>query len=78
VVDAQKLMRIAAKAGVGESARVLKRHRSWFLRLAFPGAYSPSRLIGGVLPYMVDSRNGIASFHLYTFDHNNVGGRRTG
>lgn len=68
VVDARKLVRIAAKAGVGESARFLNRHRSWFLRLAFPGGYSPGRLIGGLLPYMVDAGNAIAGFHLYTFN----------
>ena len=68
VVDARKLLRIAAKTGVGESARFLSRHRSWFLRLAFPGGYSPDRLIRGLLPYMVEPRNAIAGFHVYTFN----------
>src|SRR5690349_3650811 len=44
-LDRARLLRMAAKAGVAESARFLAGHTEWFLRLGTPGGYSPERLL---------------------------------
>ena len=67
-VNRQKLMRISASIGLGESARFLKRQRNWLLKLFLPGGYSPDRLIEGLKPGFTDSDSNIQGFHIYTFN----------
>ncbi len=68
VADRNKLLRISAKIGVGESARFLSRHRNWFLRLFVPGGYSPTRLVRRLTPKVTDPEANVAGFHFYTFN----------
>ncbi len=67
-VNRQKLVRIAAGIGLGESARFLKRQRNWLLKLFFPGGYSPDRLIEGLKPGFADPESNIRGLHIYTFN----------
>ncbi|HEX7170361.1 MAG TPA: methylenetetrahydrofolate reductase [Rubrobacter sp.] len=67
-VNRQKLMRISASIGLGESARFLKRQRNWLLRLLLPGGYSPERLIEGLNPGFADPESNIQGLHIYTFN----------
>ena len=67
-VNRQKLMRISASIGLGESARFLKRQRNLLLKLFLPGGYSPDRLIEGLKPGFTDSDSDIQGFHIYTFN----------
>jgi methylenetetrahydrofolate reductase (NADPH) len=67
-VSRQKLMRISAGIGLGESARFLKKYGNWFVRFFTPGGYSPDRLIEGLTPSFADPRNNIRGFHVYTFN----------
>lgn len=67
VVGKQKLMRISAKIGLGESARFLRKNRGWLLKV-FSGGYSPNRLIENLAPTIEDPRSGIAGLHIYTFN----------
>jgi methylenetetrahydrofolate reductase (NADPH) len=67
-VNHQKLVRIAAAIGLGESARFLTRQRNWFLKLFVPGGYSPDRLIRGLLPGFTDPESNIQGLHIYTFN----------
>jgi methylenetetrahydrofolate reductase (NADPH) len=67
-VSRQKLMRVSAGIGLGESARFLKKYRNWFFRFFMPGGYSPDRLIEGLTPSFADPRSNIRGFHIYTFN----------
>jgi len=67
-VSRQKLLRISAGIGLGESARFLKKYGNWFVRFFTPGGYSPDRLIEGLTPSFADPRNNIRGFHVYTFN----------
>ena len=40
-VDRSKLLNVATKIGVRESARFLTGHAGWFLRMGTPGGYDP-------------------------------------
>jgi methylenetetrahydrofolate reductase (NADPH) len=67
-VNRQKLVRISRNIGLGESARFLKKQRSWLLRMFLPGGYSPDRLIRGLTPSLADPQNKVRGFHIYTFN----------
>jgi methylenetetrahydrofolate reductase (NADPH) len=67
-VNRQKLVRISAGIGLGESARFLKRQRNWLLKLFLPGGYSPDRLIEGLKPGFADPESNVQGLHIYTFN----------
>ena len=67
-VNRQKLVRISAGIGLGESARFLHRQRNWLLKLFMPGGYSPGRLIEGLKPGFADPESNIQGLHIYTFN----------
>jgi methylenetetrahydrofolate reductase (NADPH) len=67
-VNRQKLMRIAAAIGLGESARFLTRQRNWLLKLFLPGGYSPDRLLRGLKPGFADPESNVQGLHIYTFN----------
>ncbi len=67
-VNRQKLVRISASIGLGESARYLNRQRNWLLKLFLPGGYSPERLIEGLKPGFTDPDNNVQGLHIYTFN----------
>jgi len=66
VVDSSRLLRIATRIGVGQSARFLRRHRGAALRLALPGAYRPDRLVRSLSNDLADPATGVAGLHIYT------------
>jgi methylenetetrahydrofolate reductase (NADPH) len=67
-VEQAKLLRMATKIGVGESVRVLSKHRSWLFRMGTPGGYDPSRLLQRAGSTLSDPANKIAGVHLFTFN----------
>ncbi|HEX5699147.1 MAG TPA: methylenetetrahydrofolate reductase, partial [Rubrobacter sp.] len=67
-VNRQKLLRISASIGVGESARFLKKQRNWLLKMFLPGGYSPDRLIEGLKPGFADPESNIRGLHIYSFN----------
>ncbi|CAA9451832.1 MAG: 5,10-methylenetetrahydrofolate reductase [uncultured Rubrobacteraceae bacterium] len=67
-VNRQKLVRISAGIGLGESARFLHRQRNWLVKLLLPGGYSPDRLIEGLKPGFADPNPNIQGLHIYTFN----------
>ncbi len=67
-VNRQKLVRISASIGLGESARYLNRQRNWLLKLFLPGGYSPDRLIEGLKPGITDPDSNVQGLHIYTFN----------
>ena len=66
--DALRLLRLSKRVGLGDSARFLRRHGSWFGRLVRPRPYRPERLLEGLEPDLARADNEIAGLHLYTFN----------
>jgi methylenetetrahydrofolate reductase (NADPH) len=67
-VERTKLLSMATKIGVGESARFLTKHASWFVRLSAPGGYSPERLLHRSAGYLTRPEAGVAGLHVFTFN----------
>lgn len=67
-VERAKLLRVATKIGVGESARFITRHPSWLLRFAAPGGYDPSRLLERCAPVLTAPESRVAGLHVFTFN----------
>jgi methylenetetrahydrofolate reductase (NADPH) len=67
-VDRARLMRMAARAGVVESARFLAGHTEWFLRLGTPGGYRPDRLLDRTGATLAAPASAVEGLHLFTFN----------
>jgi len=67
-VERTKLLAMATKIGLGESARFLTRHTSWFARFAAPGGYSPESLLRRVVRALRGPDVGLAGLHIFTFN----------
>jgi len=67
-VDRTRLVRMAAKAGVAESARFLAGHTEWFLRLGAPGGYSPDRLLDRTGTTLAAPASAVEGLHVFTFN----------
>lgn len=67
-VDRTRLLDVATKIGVGESARFLTRHAEWFLRLGAPGGYDPNRLLRRLEGMFADPASTVAGLHVFTFN----------
>jgi methylenetetrahydrofolate reductase (NADPH) len=67
-VERTRLLTLAAKSGVGESARFLAGHASWLVRLGLPGGYSPARFLAAAAPALTDQASCVAGLHLFTFN----------
>jgi len=67
-VERARLLRMATKAGVTESARFLAGHAEWFLRLGTPGGYSPDRLLERTGTALASPASAVQGLHLFTFN----------
>jgi methylenetetrahydrofolate reductase (NADPH) len=67
-VERARLLRMAAKAGVAESARFLAGHTEWFVRLGAPGGYSPDRLLERAGTTLASPASAVQGLHLFTFN----------
>jgi methylenetetrahydrofolate reductase (NADPH) len=67
-VERTRLLTMAARSGVGESARFIARHASWLVRLGVPGGYSPARFLGSAATALADPASCVAGLHLFTFN----------
>jgi methylenetetrahydrofolate reductase (NADPH) len=67
-VNRQKLIRISAGLGLGQSARFLRKQQGMFWRFFLPGGYSPNRLIERLTPHFDSPDNGLHGLHIFTFD----------
>jgi len=68
VVDRTKLLRIALKIGVGQSARFLKSNLGLVGRMIAPGGYSPDELLLAMAPCFDTHPYHIEGVHFYTFN----------
>jgi methylenetetrahydrofolate reductase (NADPH) len=67
-VSRQKLVRITAGLGLGQSARFLAKQQSMFWRFFLPGGYSPNRLVRRLAPGFGQPDTTLAGFHVFTFN----------
>lgn len=64
----QKLIRISAGIGLGQSARFLRAQRGLLRRFLLPGGYHPTRLAGRLATAAAQSTNRIQGLHIFTFN----------
>src|SRR5258708_6404591 len=67
-VDRARLVRMAAKAGVAESARFLAGHTAWLLRLGTPAGYNPERLLEQTGATLAAPGSAVEGLHVFTFN----------
>ncbi|WP_165945582.1 methylenetetrahydrofolate reductase [Micromonospora sp. KC606] len=67
-VERTKLLRVATKIGVGESAKFLATNRSMFARIAAPGGYDPLRFLGRAAAVLGRDDMFVGGLHLFTFN----------
>jgi methylenetetrahydrofolate reductase (NADPH) len=67
-VERARLLAMAARIGVGESARFLAGHPNMLIRLGLPGGYSPARFLAGSASALGDPANAVAGLHVFTFN----------
>jgi methylenetetrahydrofolate reductase (NADPH) len=68
VADPAKLLRISTRIGVVDSARFLRGHSNWFLRMVQPGGYDPGRFTAGLLPDLAAPDRKVVGLHVFTFN----------
>ncbi len=68
VADPAKLLRISTRIGVIDSARFLRGHSNWFLRMLQPGGYDPERFVNALLPDLAAPDRKVAALHVFTFN----------
>ncbi|GAA5126574.1 methylenetetrahydrofolate reductase [Pseudonocardia adelaidensis] len=68
VVSRQKLVRISAGLGLGQSARFLLKQQSLFWRFFLPGGYHPGRLARRLAPHVEQPGSHLDGFHFFTFN----------
>lgn len=67
-VSRQKLMRISASLGLGQSASFLKKQQNMFWKFFSPSGYKPTKLIRGLVQGLGAAQTNITGFHIFTFN----------
>lgn len=67
-VTRQKLVRISAGLGLGQSARFLRKQQNVLFRFFLPGGYRPDRLLSGLADSLTRDDDDITGFHVFTFN----------
>jgi methylenetetrahydrofolate reductase (NADPH) len=67
-VERAKLLQMATKIGVGESAKFLAKNRRVFARMTTPGGYDPLRLLDRAAPVLGRDDMFVSGLHLFTFN----------
>src|SRR5947208_7938442 len=68
VADSARLLRMAVKIGVGDSARFLRGRKGGLLRMLLPGSHSLARLLGGLGAGLANPDLKVAGLHVFTFN----------
>jgi len=68
VADPAKLLRISTRIGLVDSARFLRGHSNWFLRMLQPGGYDPERFVNALFPELALPDRGVTGLHVFTFN----------
>ncbi len=67
-ISRQKLIRVSAGLGLGQSARFLTKQQSMLWRFFLPGGYSPKKLVQQLSPLFDRSDSLLQGFHVFTFN----------
>ncbi|GGI04110.1 methylenetetrahydrofolate reductase [Egicoccus halophilus] len=67
-VNRQKLMRISAGIGLGQSARFLQKQQNLVWRLLVPGGYNPTRLLRRLGKTLSQTPTYVSGLHIFTFN----------
>lgn len=67
-VERAKLLAMATKVGVGDSARFLAKNKGMFARIAAPGGYDPLRLLQRCAKTLADPAMLVEGLHVFTFN----------
>ncbi|QPZ38762.1 methylenetetrahydrofolate reductase [Paramicrobacterium chengjingii] len=65
-VGTARLLRVGARVGVGDSLRVLRKHRGMIQHVS--GSWTPGRLLDDLAPAFADPSYGLVGLHIYTFN----------
>jgi methylenetetrahydrofolate reductase (NADPH) len=68
VAEPVKLLRVSTRIGLADSARFLRGHSNWFMRMVQPGGYDPERFATGLLPDLAAPDRNVAGLHFFTFN----------
>lgn len=71
----RKLLQIGSKIGVGQSTRLLRKHRGGLRHLASPVPWRPTKLLQDLAPAFADPTYGLQGLHIYTFNDVAAAGR---
>ena len=67
-VDRTKLIQMATKIGVADSARFAAGHSSALVRMSTPGAYQPERLLARLASTLAAPESLVTGLHIFTFN----------
>lgn len=67
-ISRQKLMRISASIGLGQSANFLKKQKNMFWRFFSPSGYDPTKLLRGLVQHQSIANTTISGLHMFTFN----------
>ena len=67
-ISRQKLIRVSAGLGLGQSARFLAKQQNMLWRFFLPGGYSPNKLVERLTPAFEQNDNALQGFHVFTFN----------
>jgi methylenetetrahydrofolate reductase (NADPH) len=68
VAEPAKLLRVSTRIGLADSARFLRGHSNWFMRMVQPGGYDPERFATALLPDLAVPERNVAGLHFFTFN----------
>jgi methylenetetrahydrofolate reductase (NADPH) len=67
-VSRQKLVRVSAGLGLGQSARFLRKQHGALARFFLPGGYHPDRLVERLAPAFAGTDQHLGGIHVFTFN----------
>ena len=67
-INRQKLVRVSAGLGLGQSAKIISKQGNMFWRFFMPGGYSPNKLVERLTPAFGADDNQLSGFHIFTFN----------
>ena len=68
VADPAKLLRVSTRIGISDSARFLRGHSNWLLRMVRPGGYAPERFATALMPELAQPDRNVVGLHVFTFN----------
>jgi methylenetetrahydrofolate reductase (NADH) len=68
VADLTKLMRVAARIGVSDSARYLKKNKQLIGHIVRGGSFGPDTFLEELAPTLADDTADVRALHMFTFN----------